>query len=100
MMNSNHGINDVKQIYNYEYNFQSTLKEDNYELILNICLEQREDPSWSPDKEQRFICNIDFRMNKNPPIFLFLNQTIANLDIFCTMRAPFNYFSPVPTDTT
>ena len=52
------------------------------------------------NKEQRFICNIDFRMNKNPPIFLFLNQTIANLDIFCTMRAPFNYFSPVPTDTT
>lgn len=44
-MNSNHGINDVKQIYNYECNFQSTLKEDNYELILNICLEQREDPS-------------------------------------------------------
>ena len=38
-------------------------------------------------------------MEKNPSIILFVNQTITDLDRFCTMRVSFNYFLSVPRDT-
>lgn len=35
-------------------------------------------------------------MEKNPLIILFLNQTIADLDRYCPVLAPFTFFLSVP----
>ena len=52
------------------------------------------------DKEQGFIREISFRNGKKLSFVLFLNQTIVDLNRFCTMNAPSNYFSPLSIDTT
>ena len=65
-----------------------------------MCLEQNESSYDLLDKEQGFIREINFRIGKKPSIVLFLNETIADLNIFCTMNAPSNYFSSLKADTT
>ena len=63
-------------------------------------LEQNESSFDLLDKEQGFIREINFRIGKKPSIYLFLNQTIVDLNRFCPMNDPSNYFSPLSTDTT
>ena len=65
-----------------------------------MCLEQNESSFDLLDKEQGFIREINFRIGKKPSIYLFLNQTIVDLNRFCPMNDPSNYFSPLSTDTT
>lgn len=43
---------------------------------------------------------IVFRSAKKPSVVLFLEQTLVDMERFCTMKAPQKYFSPVPADTT
>ena len=93
------GISDIKQIYNYRYNDQTNQK-DYCSVLLGMCLEENESSFDLHDKEQEFIREINFRIGKKPSSVLFLNQTIVDLNRFCTMDAPSNYFSPLSTDTT
>ena len=99
IMNLTSGISDITQIYNYRYNYQ-TNHQDDYSVLLGMCLEQNESSFDLLDKEQGFIREINFRIGKKPSIVLFLNQTILDLNRFCTMNAPSNYFSPLSTDAT
>ena len=99
IMNLTSGINDITQIYNYRYNCQ-TNHQDDYSVLLGMCLEQNESSFDLLDKEQGFIREINFRIGKKPSIVLFWNQTIVGLNRFCTMNAPSNYFSPLSTNTT
>ena len=99
IMNLTSGISDIKQIYNYRYNYQTNHKDD-YSVLLGMCLEQNESSFDLLDKEQGFIREINFRIGKKPSIVLFWNQTIVGLNRFCTMNAPSNYFSPLSTNTT
>ena len=39
VMNLTSGISDIKQIYNYRYNYQTSHKDD-YSVLLGMCLEQ------------------------------------------------------------
>ena len=94
IMNLTSGINDIKQIYNYRYNYQ-TNHQDDYSVLLGMCLEQNESSFDLLDKEQGSIREINFRIGKKPFIVLFWNQTIVGLNRFCTMNAPSNYFSPL-----
>ena len=41
IMNLTSGISDIKQIYNYRYNYQTNHKDD-YSVLLGMCLEQIE----------------------------------------------------------
>ena len=99
IMNLTSGINDIKQIYNYRYNYQ-TNHQDDYSVLLGMCLEQNESSFDLLDKEQGSIREINFRIGKKPFIVLFWNQTIVGLNRFCIMNAPSNYFSPLSFDTT
>ena len=99
VMNLTSGISDIKQIYNYRYNYQTNHKDD-YSVLLGMCLEQNESSFDLFDNEQGFIREINFRIGKKPSIVLFLNHTIVDLNRFCTMNAPSNYFSPLSTNTT
>ena len=99
IMNLTSGISDIKQIYNYRYNYQTNHK-DEYSVLLGMCFEQNDSSFDLLDKEQGFIREINFRIVKKPSIVLFLNQTIVDLNRFCTMNAPSNYFSPLSTNTT
>ena len=99
VMNLTSGISDIKQIYNYRYNYQTNHKDD-YSVLLGMCLEQNESSFDLLDKEQGFIREINFRIGKKPSIVLFLNETIVDLNRFCTMNAPSNYFSLLSTGTT
>ena len=99
VMNLISGISDVKQIYNYQYNCQTNQKND-YSVLLGMCLEQNESSFDLLDKEQRFIREINFRVGKKPSIVLFLNQTIVDMNRFCTINAPSNNRSPLSIDTT
>ena len=99
IMNLTSGINDITQIYNYRYNCQTNHKDD-YSVLLGMCLEQNESSFDLFDNEQGFIREINFRIGKKPSIVLFLNHTIVDLNRFCTMNAPSNYFSPLSFDTT
>ena len=92
IMNLTSGISDIKQIYNYRYNYQTNHKDD-YSVLLGMCLEQNESSFDLFDNEQGFIREINFRIGKKPSIVLFLNHTIVDLNRFCTMNAPSNYFS-------
>ena len=92
VMNLTSGISDIKQIYNYRYNYQTNHKDD-YSVLLGMCLEQNESSFDLFDNEQGFIREINFRIGKKPSIVLFLNHTIVDLNRFCTMNAPSNYFS-------
>ena len=97
IMNLTSGISDIKQIYNYRYNYQTNHKDD-YSVLLGMCLEQNESSFDLLDKEQGFIREINFRIGKKPSIVLFLNHTIVDLDRCCTMNASSNYFSRLSTD--
>ena len=99
ILNLTSGINDIKQIYNYRYNYQTSHKDD-YSALLGMCSEQNESSFDLIDKEQGFIREINFRIGKKPSIVLFLNETIVDLNRFCTMNAPSNYFSLLATGTT
>ena len=87
IMNLTSGINDIKQIYNYRYNYQ-TNHQDDYSVLLGMCLEQNESSFDLLDKEQGSIREINFRIGKKPFIVLFWNQTIVGLN--STMNAPSN----------
>ena len=99
MMNLTSGISDIKQICNYQYNYQ-TNQEDNYSVLLGTCLEQNESSFDLLDKEKGFIREINFRIGKKPSIVLFLNQTIVDLNRFCTINVLSKYFSLLSTYTT
>lgn len=91
----------MKQIYNYRYIYQNTHKEDDYEHIWKMCLQHwKETLDLLDKKKQGFVLFLKSTLEwgKEPSIILFLNHTIVDLDRFCTMRAPFNYYSLVPTD--
>ena len=92
-------ISEVKQIYNYHYNYQTNQKND-YSVLLGMCLEQNESSFDLLDKDQRFIREINFRIGKKPSNVLFLNQTIVDMNRFCTINASSNYRSPLSIDTT
>ena len=97
IMNLTSGISDIKQIYNYRYNYQSSHKDD-YSVLLGMCLEQNKSSFDLLDKEHGS-SEISFRIGKNRSLFCFLNQTIVDLNRFCTMNALSNYFSPLSIDT-
>ena len=99
IINLTSGISDIKEIYNYRYNYQTNQKDD-YSVLLGMRLEQNESSFDLLDKEQGFIREINFRNGKKPSFVLFLNQTIVDLNRFSTMNAPSNYFSPLSIDTT
>ena len=63
VMNLTSGISDIKQIYNYRYNYQTNHKDD-YSVLLGMCLEQNESSFDLLDKEQGFIREINFRIGK------------------------------------
>ena len=86
-MNLTSGINDIKQICNYRYNYQTNQK-DNYLVLISMRLEQSKFSFDLLDKKQGFILEINFRIGKKPSIVLFLNQTIVDLNRFFTMNAP------------
>ena len=99
IMNLISGISDVKQIYNYQYNCQTNQKND-YSVLLGMSLEQNESSFDLLDKEQRFFNEINFRIGKKQSTVLFLNQTIVDMNRFCTINATSNYCSPLSIDTT
>ena len=99
IMNLISGISDVKQIYNYQYNCQTNQKND-YSVLLGMSLEQNESSFDLLDKEQSFFHEINFRIDKKQSIVLFLNQTIVDMNRFCTINATSNYCSPLSIDTT
>ena len=73
IMNLTSGISDIKQIYNYRYNYQTNQKDD-YSVFLGMCLEQNESSFDLLDKEQGLIPEINSRIGKNPSIVLFFES--------------------------
>ena len=70
VMNLTSGISDIKQIYNYRYNYQTNHKDD-YSVLLGMCLEQNESSFDLFDNEQGFIREINSELVKSRPLFCF-----------------------------
>ena len=70
IMNLTSGISDIKQIYSYRYNYQSSHKDD-YSVLLGMCLEQNKSSFYLLDKEHGFIREISSELVKTVHCFVF-----------------------------
>ena len=70
IMNLTSGISDIKQIYSYRYNYQTSHKDD-YSVLLGMCLEQNKSSFYLLDKEHGFIREISSELVKTVHCFVF-----------------------------
>ena len=101
--NAGHPRN-AKQISNYKYLYgQSNSKERQDELsdlILQI-LEQRSDKEcFVLDDDQPFVRELLCRQGSQPSIVAFTDQTLKDIERFCTHSSSQVKFSPLLVDTT
>ena len=94
---------NTKQIKNYRFNYREKVDDgDDYisSLIMDI-VQQNEETAFLPlDPNQPFLRQIIFRDQKKANIVLYTNQTLKDMERFCTKSSNPKFFSTYPVDTT
>lgn len=93
---------DAKQISNFRYNNKDSSDVDAFSLLIYRLLEQSKMADCvAIDDNQPFLREILLADKVHPKFVLYLDQTICDIERFCSMKAiGTNYFSVLGFDTT
>ena len=97
-------VRDPKQVSNYGQNYGPSKKTQNadaiWDIIFNLLEQSNEQDPSVLNKDQPFIQELLVRHGKQVEIVAFLEQTLKDIERFCTKKANPRETSPLCADTT